>query len=84
MKQQSGDAFKARITIKLDENAIGYLVKKWNALEITVDGEAVTAELTGAQAKEVKQEGGGGAAKRGRRRPNNPSNKRPKISLEDY
>jgi len=77
-----GDVFKAKLTIKLEENAIGYLVKKWNDLEISVGDTVVKAEMSGG---EVKMETtNGGAAKRGRRRPNNPGNKRPKISLEDY
>jgi len=38
--------FKARIQVKLEENAIGYLVKKWNEMDITVEGETVSAALT--------------------------------------
>lgn len=79
---KTGDDFKARLSIKLEADAIGYLVKKWNDLEIAVEGETVVkAEVTGgAEAKEA-----GAGAKRGRKRPNrNQGTKRPKISLEDY
>jgi len=73
----SGEEFKARLVIKLEEAAIGYLVKKWNDLEISVEGEQV-----------VKAEVAGGAAspaKRARKKPNKAAGgKRPKISLEDY
>merc|ERR1712179_500833 len=78
MKKDEG--FKARFAIKMDDNAIGYFVKKWNELEISVAGETVKAELTVQPPKE------GRAAKRGRKRPNNldNDNKRAKISPEDY
>merc|ERR1712226_461372 len=82
MKASGEDGFRARFTIKLEENAIGYLVKKWNDLNITVAGETVKAELSSTKE--------GGSAKRGRRRPNNPDMKRaklspePKLSPEEY
>jgi len=44
-----GQGFKARFAIKLDGNAIGYFVKKWNDLEISIAGKTVTAELAGRQ-----------------------------------
>jgi len=73
----SGEEFKARLVIKLEEAAIGYLVKKWNDLEISVEGEQVVkAEVAGGQ---------GSPAKRARKKPNKAAGgKRPKISLEDY
>jgi len=78
----AGDVFKAKLTIKLEENAIGYLVKKWNDLEISVEGETVVkAELSGSTPVVAATNG---AAKRGRKRPNNAGNKRARISLEDY
>lgn len=81
--KSGGDAFKARFSLKLEENAIGYLVKKWNDMEITVEGETVKAELANAApAPQKKNERG--AAKRGRRRNNHPGNKRAKMSYEDY
>jgi len=78
-----GDGFKAKLIIKMEENAIGYFVKKWNDLEICVEGETVVkAELIGGTP--VVAATNGGAAKRGRKRPNNAGNKKAKISLEDY
>jgi len=82
----AGDVFKARLTIKLEENAIGYLVKKWNDLEITVEGEnVVKAEVSGGNPPPATNGAPkNGASKRGRKRPNNSGNKKAKISLEDY
>lgn len=82
--KSGGDAFKARFSIKLEENAIGYLVKKWNDMEITVEGETVKAELANATPAPPKNNEKRGAAKRGRRRNNYPGNKRAKMSYEDY
>ena len=48
----SGGADKARLHIKLEDSAIGYLVKKWNELEINVEGDAVTAEVVGGEASD--------------------------------
>jgi len=48
--------FTARMTVKLEENAIGYLVRKWNDLHINVEGEEVSAELANGN-KGVKREG---------------------------
>jgi hypothetical protein len=81
VKGTSGDKFDARLSIKLEEQAIGYLVRKWNDLEITVEGETVVkAEVMGGG--DVAQ---GSPAKRGRRqRGKQAGGKRPKISLEDY
>merc|ERR1719348_847908 len=75
---KTGDEFKARFAIKMDDNAIGYFVKKWNDLNISVSGETVKAELTVQPPKDRT------ASKRGRKRPNNLDNKRAKISPEDY
>merc|ERR1711881_789836 len=75
---KAGDEFKARFAIKMDDNAIGYFVKKWNDLNISVSGETVKAELTVQPPKDRT------ASKRGRKRPNNLDNKRAKISPEDY
>merc|ERR1719489_216825 len=49
----SGGTDKARLHIKLEDSAIGYLVKKWNELEINVEGDAVTAELVGGEASHL-------------------------------
>ena len=48
----SGGTDKARLHIKLEDSAISYLVKKWNELEINVEGDAVTAELVGGEASD--------------------------------
>ena len=48
----SGGTDKARLHIKLEDSAIGYLVKKWNELEINVEGDAVTAEVVGGEASD--------------------------------
>ena len=54
MKMSGGVDFKARMVIKLEENALGYLVKKWNDLEVAVEGETVVkAELAGATPAKV-------------------------------
>jgi len=58
LKAGREDGFKARIPIKREEEAIEHLVKKWNQMEITVDGETV-------KAKKAEM-----LAKKGRRRPN--------------
>merc|ERR1712241_843814 len=44
--------FKARLQIKLEDSAISYLVKKWNEMEIAVEGDAVTAEVVGGGVRE--------------------------------
>lgn len=68
IKEQKG--FKARIPIKLEEGAIGYLVKKWNELQIAVGGETVSASLTTAGVKRSANKRGGrnstGGGKRGK------------------
>ena len=51
----SGGSDKARLHIKLEDSAIGYLVKKWNELEINVEGDAVTAEVVGGEASDSGQ-----------------------------
>lgn len=76
--KSGNEGFKARFAIKMDDNAIGYFVKKWNELDINVAGETVKAELTVQPPKDRT------ANKRGRKRPNNLDNKRAKISPEDY
>ena len=48
----AGGLDKARLHIKLEDSAIGYLVKKWNELEINVEGDAVTAEVVGGEASD--------------------------------
>lgn len=53
VKEQKG--FKARMQIKLEENAIGYLVKKWNEMEITVEGETVSAAVPAGSQAGVKR-----------------------------
>lgn len=62
--------FKARIPIKLEEGAIGYLVKKWNDLQIAVGGETVSAALTTTAVKRAANQRGGrnstGGGKRGK------------------
>jgi len=74
----SGGSDKARLHIKLEDSAIGYLVKKWNELEINVEGDAVTAEVVGGEVRDA-------GAKLGKRKKNRPAGgKRPKMSLEDY
>ena len=40
-----GEKVKARFALKLEENAVDFLVNKWNQLEIDVGGEKVLAEL---------------------------------------
>ena len=50
----SGASFKARLQIKLEDSAISYLVKKWNEMEIAVEGDAVTAEVVGGGVSRVK------------------------------
>jgi len=74
----SGASFKARLQIKLEDSAISYLVKKWNEMEIAVEGDAVTAEVVGGGVRDT-------GAKLGKRKKNRPAGgKRPKMSLEDY
>jgi len=74
----SGGSDKACLHIKLEDSAIGYLVKKWNELEINVEGDAVTAEFVGGEVRDA-------GAKLGKRKKNRPAGgKRPKMSLEDY
>ena len=51
----SGGSDKARLHIKLEDSAIGYLVKKWNELEINVEGDAVTAEVVGGEASDPEE-----------------------------
>jgi len=48
--------FTARLPVRLEENAIGYLVKKWNDLQINVEGETVSAVMANGN-KAVKREG---------------------------
>jgi len=48
--------FTARLPVKLEENAIGYLVRKWNDLQINVGGETVSAQVATAN-KALKREG---------------------------
>ena len=49
--------FTARMLAKLEENAIRYLVRKWNDLQINVGGETVSAQVATAK-KGPKTEGG--------------------------
>ena len=51
----SGGSDRARLHIKLEDSAIGYLVKKWNELEINVEGDAVTAEVVGGEASDPEE-----------------------------
>ena len=44
-EKSDGEKVKARFAFKLEEDAVGFLVNKWNQLEIDVDGEKVLAEL---------------------------------------
>ena len=44
-----GEKVKARFALKLEENAVDFLVNKWNQLEIDVGGEKVLAELMNPQ-----------------------------------
>jgi len=77
IKEQKG--FKARIPIKLEEGAIGYLVKKWNDLQIAVGGETVSASLTAAGVKRSAN------SNRGGRNSTGGGGKRGKFNmLEDY
>ena len=39
------EKMKARFALKLEEDAVDFLVKKWNQLEIDVDGGRVLAEV---------------------------------------
>ena len=48
--------FTARLQVNLEENAIGYLVRKWNDLQINVGGEAVSDQVANAN-KGLKREG---------------------------
>jgi len=48
--------FTARLPVKLEENAIGYLVRKWNDLQINVGGETVNAQVANCN-KALKREG---------------------------
>jgi len=69
--------FTARMTLRLEENAIGYLVRKWNDLHINVEGETVSAELANG-GKGVKREGA-------QPKPKKPRAKKPRTSFyEDY
>jgi len=69
--------FKATLMLKLDEDAISFLVKKWNNMNITVEGETVQAVLTN------KTPGGG--VKRGNRRSFGAAGKKkPKFNPENY
>lgn len=47
--------FTARLPVKLEENAIGYLVRKWNDMQINVAGETVSAQLA-TPSKGIKRE----------------------------
>jgi len=74
VKDQKG--FKATLMVKLDEDAIGYLVKKWNDMNITVEGETVQAALTN------KKQGGG--VKRVNRKSFGPAGKKkPKFNFQE-
>jgi len=76
VKDQKG--FKATLLVKLDEDAIGYLVKKWNDMNITVEGETVQAAVTNK-----KQQAGG--VKRGNRKNFGPGGKKkPKFNFQEY
>ena len=44
-EKAEGEKVKARFALKLEEDAVGFLVNKWNQLEIDVGGEKVKAEL---------------------------------------
>ena len=44
-EKAEGEKVKARFALKLEENAVDFLVNKWNQLEIDVSGEKVLAEL---------------------------------------
>ena len=44
-EKTEGEKVKARFALKLEEDAVGFLVNKWNQLEIDVGGEKVLAEL---------------------------------------
>jgi len=69
--------FTARMTVKLEENAIGYLVRKWNDLHINVEGEEVSAEVVNG-IKGGKREGAQPKTKK-------PRAKKPRTSFyEDY
>ena len=48
--------FTARLQVNLEENAIGYLVRKWNDLQINVGGEAVSDQVANAN-KGLKRDG---------------------------
>ena len=74
---KADEKFTARMTLKLEENAIGYLVRKWNDLHINVEGETVSAELS-IGSKGVKREGA-------QPKPKKPRAKKPRTSFyEDY
>ena len=44
-EKAQGEKVKVRLALKLEENAVDFLVNKWNQLEIDVSGEKVLAEL---------------------------------------
>ena len=58
--EAQNEKMKATFALKLEENAVDFLVKKWNQLEIDVGGEKVVAEVINS--------------KRGVKRIENPSN----------
>jgi len=71
--------FTARLPVKLEENAIGYLVRRWNDLQINVGGETVSASAQ-VGSKGVKREAGQGKHVNGGK-----GNKKQKFSFyENY
>ena len=44
-EKAQNEKMKATFALKLEENAVDFLVKKWNKLEIDVGGEKVVAEV---------------------------------------
>jgi len=77
VKDQKG--FKATIMVKLDEDAISFLVKKWNDMNITVEGEQVQAAVS-------NKKPGQAGVKRGNRKNFGPAGKKkPKFNnYENY
>jgi hypothetical protein len=89
----SGTTSNARIALKLDANAVGYFVKKWNDEEVSIAGETVKAEYSGPDTNPKKTkatkrsapfEKKGAPSKKGRKQFNRTPNKKAKLSLEDY
>ena len=48
VKTDQNQKFTARLPVKLELNAICYLVRKWNNLQINVRGETVSAQVATA------------------------------------